>query len=62
LVIIVERKKLEMAYENDVVVIIDPNGVNRSINRFVVDEVVARINQNGVSGNIKKFVGSNFQI
>ncbi len=51
-----------MAYENDVIVLIDPNEVNRSINRFVVDEVVVRINENGASESIKKFVGSNFQI
>jgi len=51
-----------MAYENDVIVLVDPNEVNRSINRFVVDEVVVRINENGASESIKKFVGSNFQI
>jgi len=49
-----------MAYENDVIVLIDPNEVNRSINRFVVDEVVVCINENGASESIKKFVGSNF--
>jgi hypothetical protein len=51
-----------MAYENDVIVLVDPNEVNRSINRFVVDEVVVCINENGASESIKKFVGSNFQI
>jgi hypothetical protein len=51
-----------MVDEDGVVVLIDPNEMNRSINRFVVYEIIARINQNEVSGNIKEFVGSNVQI
>ncbi len=51
-----------MTYEDDVVAFIDPNKVNRSINKFVVDEVLAPINQNEVSEKIKKIVGNNFQI
>jgi hypothetical protein len=33
-----------MAYEDDVVALIDPNKVNKNINRFIVDEVVACMN------------------
>jgi Asp-tRNA(Asn)/Glu-tRNA(Gln) amidotransferase B subunit len=51
-----------MANEDDVDTFIDPNEVNKSINRFIVDEVVARRNQNEVSRSIKKFTRSNFQI
>lgn len=51
-----------MANEDDVATLIDPNEVNKSINRFTIDEVVARINHNEVSRSIKKFTRSNFQI
>jgi hypothetical protein len=51
-----------MAVEADVASLIDPNEVNKSINRFVIDEVVACINRNEVSGSIKKFTRSNFHI
>jgi Lhr-like helicase len=51
-----------MANEDDVVTLVDPNEVNKSINKFSVDEVVACINQNEVSRSIKKFTRSNFQI
>jgi hypothetical protein len=51
-----------MAVGVDVASLIDPNEVNKSINRFVIDEVVACINRNEVSGSIKKFTRSNFHI
>jgi hypothetical protein len=51
-----------MAVEADVASLIDPNEVNKSTNRFVIDEVVACINQNEVSGSIKKLTRSNFHI
>jgi hypothetical protein len=51
-----------MADEDDVASLIDRNEVNRSINRFAIDEVVACINQNEVSGSIKKFSRNNFHI
>jgi hypothetical protein len=51
-----------MAVEADVASLIDPNEVNKSINRFVIDKVVECINQNEVSGGIKKFTRSNFHI
>jgi len=51
-----------MENEDDVVALIDPNEVNRSINSFVVDEIVVCINQNEVNRSIKKFTRSNFQI
>jgi hypothetical protein len=51
-----------MENEDDVAILIDPNEVNRSINRFTIDEVVVHINQNKVSRSIKKFTRSNFQV
>jgi hypothetical protein len=54
--------KLKMADEDSVASFIDPNEVDKSINRFAIDEVVARINQNEVNGSIKKFTRNNFHI
>jgi hypothetical protein len=51
-----------MENEDDVAILIDPNEVTRSINRFTIDEVVVCINQNEVSRSIKKFTRSNFQV
>jgi hypothetical protein len=51
-----------MADEDDVTSFIDQNEVNRSINRFAIDEVIVRINQNEVSGSIKKFTKGNFHV
>jgi hypothetical protein len=51
-----------MANEDDVASLIDPNKVNKSINRFAIDEVIVRINQNEVNGSIKKFTKGNFHV
>ncbi len=54
LVFLVEKKTRD-GNEDDVVTLIDPNEVNRSINSFVVDEIVVHINQNEVGRSIEKF-------